>query len=125
MTTDRNMCSCLPAPEGPVREDDVERLIVPTVPKEQRQYCSILPIVLAHAYDGPVDAIEHEIEVWHASRVAAEQPEDAPYGEEVPRLEGWCDALDVGVAADHDETEVSRGAGVVDHRPSDSPCDTP
>jgi hypothetical protein len=119
MTTDRNMyrSSCLPAPEGPVWEDDVERLVVPVVPEEWQKYCSILPIVLVRAYNGPVDAIEHEVEIWHASEVAAEQLEDAPDGEEVLRLEGQRDALNVGAAAYHDETEVGRGVGVVDHRP--------
>jgi hypothetical protein len=75
--------------------------------------------------DGPVDAIEHQIQVWHASRVTAEQLEDAPNGEEVSCLEGRRNALDVGAATDHDEPEVGRGASAVDHRTGDSPGDTP
>jgi hypothetical protein len=55
----------------------------------------------------------------------AEQLEDGPDGEEVPRLEGRHDVLDVGAATYHDGMEVGRGAGVVDHRPDDSPCNTP
>ena len=68
--------SYLPAPEGPVREDDVERLVVAAVSEKRRQDGGVLPLVLAGADDGPVHAVEHEVEVGHAARVAAEQLEE-------------------------------------------------
>jgi hypothetical protein len=117
--------SCLPSPERPVREDDVERLIVAAVPEERWQYGGVLPLVLVSVHDGPVDAVEHEVEVGDAAGVAPEQLQDAPDSEEVARLECRCDALHVGAAPDHDEAEVGGGACAVDHGAGDAPRRAP
>ena len=67
------------------------------------------------ADDGPVDGVEHEVEVGDAAGVAAEQLEDAPDGEEVPRLERRAEPLDVGSAPEHDEAERGGEAGAAEH----------
>ena len=70
-------------------------------------------------HDGPVGAVEHEVEVGDAAGVPAEQREDAPDGEEVAGLEGRRDALDVGAAPEHDEAEVGRVPGALEHPAGD------
>lgn len=65
--------------------------------------------------DGPVDGVEHEVEIGDAAGVATEQLEDAPDGEEVASLERRAEPLDVGVAAEHDEAEGGGEAGAVEH----------
>lgn len=59
----------------------------------------MLPAVEVRAYDWPVDAVEHEVEVRDAAGVAADQLENAPDGEEVARLERRSEALDEDAAA--------------------------
>lgn len=67
------------------------------------------------ADDGPVDGVEHEVEIGDAAGVATEQLEDAPDGEEVAGLERRAEPLDVSVAAEHDEAEGGGEAGAVEH----------
>jgi len=76
-------------------------------------------------HDGPIDAVEHEVEVRDAAGVAPEQLQNAPDGEEVARLECRRDALDVRAAPDHDEAEVGGGACAVDHGAGDAPRGAP
>ena len=116
---------CLPAPERPVWEDNVERLIVAAVSEERRQYGGVLPLVLVSVHNGPVDAVEHEVEVRDAAGVAPEQLQHAPDREEVARLERRRDSLDVGASPDDDEAEVGGGACLVDHGAGDAPRGAP
>lgn len=105
----------LPPPERPIREDDVQRPVIPAVTEQRRHDLGVLPAVEVGADDGPVDGVEHELEVGDAAGVAAEQLEDAPDGEEVPRLERRAEPLDVGPAPEHDEAEGGGEAGAVEH----------
>lgn len=75
----------------------------------------VLPTVEVGADDGPVDGVEHEVEVRDAAWVASEQLEDAPDGEEVPGLERRAEPLDVDAAPDHDEAEGGGEAGAAEH----------
>lgn len=101
----------LPAPEGPVGEDDIQCGMIGAI-VEQRWRRRRIP---AGRDDGPVLGVEHEFEVGDAARVAAEELENAPESEDVPGLEGAAVALHVGPAVEDDEPEMGVFSGSCDH----------
>lgn len=99
-----------PAPEGPVRERDVQVVLGRAVPEQWRRQWRIG--AASGAVDGgAVHAVEHEVDVGHAAGVPAHQLEEAPDGEQRP-------ALHARVVEVHVEAAAVAGDGHAHGRPA-------
>lgn len=59
----------LPSPEGPIRENNIQRVIITTVPKQRRWVRGIGSLIVPRLDDWPVHAIKHQLQVRHLTRV--------------------------------------------------------
>lgn len=58
----------LPTPEGPIREDNIQGCIIPTIPK-QWWWARIGPIISICQNNRPIHAIKHHLQIRHHPRV--------------------------------------------------------
>ncbi|RWW42500.1 hypothetical protein BHE74_00051954 [Ensete ventricosum] len=103
----------LPAPEGPVGEENIHGLIVLAVMEQRRRRRR--RVVVGGLHRRHVHAVEYELEVRDAAGIPADELQDAPEGEDVPR-QGVAEVLlDVDPAVEHHHVEGSELARPLDH----------
>lgn len=104
----------LPAPERPVGEDDIQAAPIRTVPEQRRRGGSRMPEP-RRFNDGPVVAVEHELQIRQSPGVGTNQLHDPPHREQSARLNRRPELLHVDLPVQDSEAEMRRFPRLLHH----------